>query len=184
MKTHDLTKMAICITLLCISSYLSFPLPLSPVMITTQTIIINLIALILTPKQAFVTVSLYIIMGLIGLPVFSGGASGLAKILSPTGGFIMGFLIAAPLMSYVKGECVHLKSALCITILIGMPIIYLFGTYWMSLNQGIGIYDAFKVSVIPFVLGDVVKCVIASLVADRLTQRVNQSVFRGQLVNE
>ena len=99
MKTHDLTKMAICITLLCISSYVSFPLPLSPVMITTQTIIINLIALILTPKQAFVTVSLYIIMGLIGLPVFSGGASGLAKILSPTGGFIMGFLIAAPLMS-------------------------------------------------------------------------------------
>lgn len=70
MKTHDLTKMAICITLLCISSYVSFPLPLSPVMITTQTIIINLIALILTPKQAFVTVSLYIIMGLIGLPVF------------------------------------------------------------------------------------------------------------------
>ena len=59
MKTHDLTKMAICITLLCISSYVSFPLPLSPVMITTQTIIINLIALILTPKQAFVTVSLY-----------------------------------------------------------------------------------------------------------------------------
>ena len=56
MKTHDLTKMAICITLLCISSYVSFPLPLSPVMITTQTIIINLIALILTPKQAFVTV--------------------------------------------------------------------------------------------------------------------------------
>ncbi|MFR1837212.1 MAG: biotin transporter BioY, partial [Turicibacter sanguinis] len=85
---------------------------------------------------------------------------------------------------YVKGECVHLKSALCITILIGMPIIYLFGTYWMSLNQGIGIYDAFKVSVIPFVLGDVVKCVIASLVAVRLTKRVNQSVFRGQLVNE
>ncbi|MFQ7058940.1 MAG: biotin transporter BioY [Turicibacter sanguinis] len=54
----------------------------------------------------------------------------------------------------------------------------------MSLNQGIGIYDAFKVSVIPFVLGDVVKCVIASLVAVRLTKRVNQSVFRGQLVNE
>lgn len=184
MKTQDLTKMAICIALLCISAYLSFPLPFSPAMVTAQTIVINLIALTLSPKQAFITVGLYIMMGMLGLPVFSGGASGLAKILSPTGGFILGFLIAAPLMSYVKGQVIQLKSSLGITILIGMPIIYLVGSYWMSASQGIGIYDAFKVAVLPFILGDLVKCVMASLVAVKLNQTVKKSTLKGPLVNE
>ena len=85
MKTKDLTKMAICIALLSVSSYLSFPLPFTPTMVTAQTIMINVISLLLKPQQAFITVMLYLLMGLLGFPVFAGGGSGLAYIISPSG---------------------------------------------------------------------------------------------------
>ncbi len=168
MKTKDLTKLSICIALLCVSSYLSFPLPFSPVMVTSQTIVINVIALILTPKQALLTVSLYLVIGLLGLPVFSGGASGIAKLLSPTGGFILGFLLAAPLMSLAKGRELTLRQSLLVTIGVGMPIIYVFGTLWMSYIGQMEVASALKLAVIPFVLGDLVKCVIGSWIAIKL----------------
>ena len=79
MKTKELTKIAICITLLCISAYLSFPLPFTPTMVTAQTIMINVISLVLLPTQAFLTVLLYLFIGLLGFPVFSGGMEELAS---------------------------------------------------------------------------------------------------------
>ena len=63
-------------------------------MITGQTLAVNLIALLLTPKQTFAAISVYLLAGLIGLPVFAGGISGPAKFVSPTGGFLIGFLAA------------------------------------------------------------------------------------------
>ena len=104
MKIKELTKMSICIAIICISSYISFPLPFTPTMITAQTIAINLVALILTPKQSFIVVLLYIFLGAFGLPVFSGGTSGFGRLFGPTGGFILGFLVIAPFMSYLKGK--------------------------------------------------------------------------------
>ncbi len=184
MKTNELTKMSICIALLCVSAYLSFPLPFSPAMVTAQTIVVNLIALVLTPKQALITVGLYILIGILGLPVFSGGASGLAKILSPTGGFILGFLIVAPLMSCLKNSSVHLQSYLLVTIGVGMPVIYLFGAIWMSYVNQIGFLPALQVAVIPFIFGDVVKCVMASLVAVKLNQTACSSAMRHRLTHE
>lgn len=169
MKTNELTKIAICITLLCISAYLSFPLPFTPTMVTAQTIIINVIALLLTPKHAFITVLLYIVMGLLGLPVFSGGTSGLAKILSPSGGFILAFLVAAPMMSLLKLKFgIGFKRCLIITTLVGMPIIYLIGGVWMSFVGQIGFVAALNAAVLPFIIGDVLKCIIASLLVLKL----------------
>ena len=96
-----LTKIGICIALLCVSSYISIPIPFSPAPITAQTVIINLIAIILLPKEAFFAVLGYILLGICGLPVFSGGQSGIGKILGPSGGYIIGYLVAAVLMSFI-----------------------------------------------------------------------------------
>lgn len=180
MKTKDLTKISICLALLCVSSYLLLPLPFTPVMITAQTIVINIIALILTPKQALMAVTLYIVIGILGLPVFSGGASGIAKILSPSGGFIMGFLIAAPLMSCLKGQTSHLKQYLLVTMTVGMPVIYLFGTLWMSYVNQVEIVSVLSVAVAPFVFGDLVKCVIGSVIAVKLNQHLIQ--YRDSII--
>lgn len=169
MKTKDLTKMAICIALLSVSAYLSFPLPFTPTVVTAQTIMINVISLLLTPQQAFITVMLYLFMGLLGFPVFAGGASGLAAITSPSGGFLLAFLVAAPLMSMIKQRvATNFKRYLQLTVFIGMPIIYLIGAVWMSVVAHMGLIATLNAAVLPFVIGDTLKCMIASTLALRL----------------
>ncbi|MFQ7118868.1 MAG: biotin transporter BioY [Intestinibacter sp.] len=73
---QDLTKMSICSIIVYIILHI-YALPFTPAGVTAQTIMINLIALILTPRQAFSTVGVYIMIGLIGIPVFGGGTSGI-----------------------------------------------------------------------------------------------------------
>ena len=102
-KTKELTIMALFAALLCVSSYISIPLPFSPVVLTLQTLVVNLIALILPPKKAVLTVVVWILLGAVGLPVFSGGVGGPAKLFGPTGGYIFGFVAAVWLISLLKG---------------------------------------------------------------------------------
>lgn len=174
MKINELTKMSICIAIICISAYISFPLPFSPVMITAQTIAINLVALILTPKQSFIVTLLYIILGVFGLPVFSGGTSGFGRVFGPTGGFILGFLIITPLMSYFKGKDYNFKRYLSVTIIIGMIVLYAFGAVFMSVVQSISIVQALSLAVFPFVVGDVSKCFLSSFIAVKLNKVINK----------
>lgn len=176
MKTRELTKMSLCITLICISAYISFPLPFTPAMITAQTIIINLIALILTPKKSFIVVLGYILLGAFGLPVFSGGGSGFGKIFGPTGGFILGFLAIAPIMSYLKGKNNSFKRYLAITIFVGMPILYIFGAVFMCLVLKITLISALGLAVVPFIFGDICKCFVGSYLAVKLNNVLYTSV--------
>ena len=168
LNTRDLTKMSVCVAIITVCALISFPLPFTPAMITAQTMAINLAALILKPKQAFITVLAYILIGAVGVPVFSGGACGLEKLTGPTGGFIPGFLIMAPVISYLKGNDV--RRYLAVTIIIGMPLLYAFGTAQMCLVLNIGVYKALTMAVIPFIFGDVLKCIAASLLGNRLNK--------------
>lgn len=100
----NMTKIALCVAALCVSSYLVIPLPFTPIVLSAHTIVVNLIGLILPPLSAACTLITYLIMGLIGLPVFSGGTSGPGKLFGPTGGFYFGFLVAVIVISLLKGK--------------------------------------------------------------------------------
>lgn len=139
-------------------------------MITAQTIIINLTALILKPKQSFLVVLVFLIIGAIGVPVFSGGGAGLAKLFGPTGGFLLGFLISAPLMSITKGTENNYIRYLISTICVGMPVIYIFGTAYMCISAKMDIKAALMAAVVPFIIGDIIKCVIGSTLAVALNK--------------
>ena len=98
-KTRNLTKMALCVALLAISSYLAFPLPFTPAMVVGTTIIVNMTAFILKPNDAFLVLLAWLLIGAIGVPVLPGGSAGLGRLVGPTGGFYVAFAIAAWLMS-------------------------------------------------------------------------------------
>lgn len=176
MKTRELTKMSICIALLCVSAYISFPLPFTPAMVTAQTVMINLIALILTPKQSAIAIAVYILLGICGIPVFAGGTAGFGKIFGPTGGFILGFLVAAPIISLLKGKSTDIRKYLLLTILVGMPIIYIGGIFTMSLYLKKDIVSTLMVAVVPFIFGDTLKCIASSFLARRLNQALGRVV--------
>lgn len=119
--TQELTKMALLTTMICISAYIVIPLPFTPVTLTAQTLVVNLICPAFNPGQAVFSIVIYLLLGLIGLPVFSGGMGGPAKLFGPTGGYLLAYLVAVALMSWLKGKRYHFIRYSAVTILVGMP---------------------------------------------------------------
>lgn len=171
-STRELTKMTLLTALLCISSYIIIPLPFSLASITAQTIIINLIAFLLKPKQAFTTISVFLLLGLIGIPVFSGGGAGPSKLFGPTGGYLFGYLIAATVISYLKGKDFNIKKCIFLSIVVGMPIIYILGAGYMEFLTKMNFKALITTSVLPFIPLDILKCILAAFLAKILNRFV------------
>ena len=94
-----MTISALLAVLLVVSAYLSIPLPISSVAFTAQSLMVMLIGLSMPVNIAFTSVGLYLLLGAIGLPVFSNGTAGLTVLFGPTGGYLFGFLIGVVVMS-------------------------------------------------------------------------------------
>jgi biotin transport system substrate-specific component len=125
-----------------------------------------LTAVLLKPSEAFISVLLYLVLGFIGLPVFSGFNSGLAYILGPTGGFLISFPIAALLISYFKGD-MSVRRLLLVNILFGIVLVYLIAILWMHILLSISIISAMS-SLLVFVFIDTGKAILAAFVGTRL----------------
>ncbi|WP_196590911.1 biotin transporter BioY [Pectinatus frisingensis] len=171
---RNLTKMAVCIALCCVSAYISFPLPFTPGMVTALTLVMNLTAFLLSPKQTFIVILGYILLGIVGLPVFVGGTAGLGKILGPTGGFIIAFAVAYPIVSLLKGNLISLRRYFFIAVCVGIPITYIGGVVGMILSLHINIWQALIMAVFPFIPGDIIKSFAAAWIGVKLNRIFNQ----------
>lgn len=169
-NTKDMTKMALCVAILCVTSFLVVPLPFTPIVISLHTIAVNIIGLILSPMQAGITVLIYLLMGLVGLPVFSAGTAGPGKLFGPTGGFYFGFLFAVIAISFFRGKRVSLKRYLVVSIAVGMPIQHICAMIGMCMHNNGNIAAAFVTVSLPFIIGDIVKCVMSSMVGVSLNK--------------
>ena len=166
-KVRDLTKMAMCVALCCVTAYISFPLPFTPGMVTALTFALSLTAYLLTPRQTFTVIAIYILLGAVGLPVLGGG-QGLARLISPAGGFYFAWLAAYPLMSLAKGSLPNFKRYVAMNILIAMPVTYAGGIISMILMLDITLWQALTMAVFPFILGDILKAAAAAALGIKL----------------
>ena len=173
-SVRELTRCALLVAMLAVSSYIAFPLPFSPVPVSAQTLAVTVVALILPSGQAFKTVSLYLILGAIGAPVFASGASGVGVFVGPTGGFLAGFLAAAVAMSALRERIFRENSfkAYLLIASIGALIIYFFGVLWMMIVTSLNLSGVFTAAVLPFIPGDIFKCSAAAFVARALNKNV------------
>lgn len=176
MKTRQLTQMALMLALLIICSQLT--IPLGPVPITLQTFAILMIGLVLPPKYAGLTTLIYLVVGLFGLPVFSGGTGGFGSFISPSFGFVIGFIPASFIISYLKQRLKpETNSKLMGTTLIGTVILYIIGLSYMYiifrnvLDIETGFTHVLQLGLIPFIPGDIFKALLAIFVYKRL-QRI------------
>lgn len=129
--------------------------------ITLQTLGIYIIACSLTPKSAVITTIVYVIMGSIGLPVFTGFRGGLSSLLGPTGGYIFSF----PITSLIISIIINNKNSIIrkiIAMSTSTAVCYLIGTIWFIYVTNNTIITALTVCVIPFIFGDIIKIAIAS----------------------
>ena len=157
-KTAEMTKMALMVAMNCVSAYIIIPLPFSLSPLALQTMIVNLTGYVLNAKQAFMTMLVYLLVGLAGVPVFTGGSAGPGKLFGPTGGYIIGFLVTAVFLAYFKGYAL-------LGCVIGIPLIYVFGVVQLKLITGMGWDKAIMTGALPFIPLDIVKCLAAAVIA-------------------
>ena len=148
-------------------------IPLPPVPITAQTFFLNVSAILLGGQLGAVSQFIYVMLGVLGIPVFAGGKAGLGVIFGPTGGYLLGFIIAA----FVIGMVNRTKKSAGIfwnifSMLIGMLIIYFLGSLQLSLVAKMSFHKALAIGVLPFIPGDVIKILLAGIISSRLKGRV------------
>jgi len=138
-----------------------FKIPLYPVPVTGQTLVVLLIGMTYGARLGGVTVAAYLFQGAVGLPVFAGGAFGIATLFGVTGGYLFGFLAAAVAMGKLAERGMgRTVTSTVIAMLIGNLVIYLMGATW--LGSFIGFEKAVAVGVVPFLYGDVAKLIVAA----------------------
>ncbi|MBF0409671.1 MAG: biotin transporter BioY [Candidatus Riflebacteria bacterium] len=142
--------------LLALSAQISINLPFSPVPITFQTFAVLLLGLVYGRNLSVITILTYLTMGVSGIPVFSGAASGFAVICGPTGGYIVGFILAVYTVGLLAENAYDrspFKVALCM--FLGNALIYIPGLIWLSFF--ISSQNLITAGLLPFIPGDVVK---------------------------
>lgn len=169
MKIRDLSLMAICLSVLIICSKLSFNIGI--ISLTLQTFAVVIISLLLKWKKAAILFITYILMGLVGIPVFSTGG-GFDYILKPSFGFIIGFLVASIIIGSNIGKTKWLKITksiigLLVLDLIGMIYMYLILRFYIDSLNATMLY-VIEAGFLPFILKDLVSTVLAALIAIRL----------------
>ncbi|WP_293830502.1 biotin transporter BioY [uncultured Phascolarctobacterium sp.] len=174
-KTAEMTKMALMVAMNCVSAYIIIPLPFSLSPLALQTLIVNLTGYVLNAKQAFMTMLVYLLVGLAGVPVFTGGSAGPGKLFGPTGGYIIGFLFTAVFLAYFRGEKYSFKRYALLGCVIGIPLIYVFGVVQLKLITGMGWDKAIMTGALPFIPLDIVKCLAAAVIAGPINRIFNDN---------
>lgn len=177
LTVRDLTRISLFTALICISSYIKIDLPNVP--ITAQTLAVMLAGCVLNTRQAALSVITYLLLGIIGVPVFAGGSSGLGIIMGKYGGYLIGFLLGAIVISLLKGKKNSLIRLGFANIIGGIVVIDLFGSIWFSVITGMNVIQAFVVGALVFIPGDLIKAVVAAVVANRLNKYLANNSGQG-----
>lgn len=149
--------------ILSISAFISFPLSFSNVPFTLQSFMLMVIALSMPISISFYTVGLYLLLGLIGLPVFSNGTAGLPVLFGPTGGYLLGFLLSTLVIGYIKDKFDYYFGYMIAAFLGGVVVVYVCGIIGLMIVLNIDFNRAFSIGVIPFIPFDLIKVVVSSI---------------------
>ena len=174
MKTLDMVYIALFACLMAICAWISIP---GQIPFTLQTMGVFLAIGLLGGKRGTIAVLVYILMGAVGLPVFSGFSGGLGKLLGMTGGYIVGFLVSALLMWAMEALFGSKKWVLPVSRVVGLIACYAFGTAWFlavytSSKGAITLGAVLGMCVIPYIIPDAIKIAVALLLTKALKRFV------------
>lgn len=154
-------------------AYLIIPLP--PVPVTLQTLFMALAGTLLGPALGAMSQVVYVLLGVIGLPVFAGGKAGLGVLLGPTGGYLVGFVAGAWLIGRLappRGRVGPVRIALAVTA--GYALVYTLGVSGLVLIARLSWVEALSLGVLPFLIGDALKILGVTLLTMKLRDRLGR----------
>lgn len=148
--------------LIALAAQLQIVLPFSPVPVTGQTFAVLLLAALYGSKRGPATVITYITLGVLDLPVFAGGAAGMTRLLGPTAGYLIGFVVAAFVVGWLSERGWDRKPwTTAVSMVFGNIVIYIVGITWLS--RFIGWEAVLGAGVLPFIAGDGLKIALATV---------------------
>lgn len=161
--------------LICICSWIQVP---SAVPFTLQTFAVFLIAATLGAKRGVAATLVYLLLGAVGLPVFSGFQGGVGTLIGATGGYIFGFIFSAFIVGFSSDKWKNKLLPSVLSCVSAIAVCYLVGTLWFAFVYGNGnLSGAFTVCVLPFIIPDAVKITLAMLAAKRLSRIIKADKF-------
>lgn len=175
MKTKDLVLCSIFAAITSILSQISIPIPFTTVPLTMQIFSVALTGMVLGSKRGFISIMIYLILGAIGIPVFAQMSGGIAVLVGPTGGFLLG----CPFMAFIVGLVCEKSSSkihIMLSMIVGLIVIYIIGIIMFSLITKSSLYQSLLACVLPFVLVDIIKLILAVSVGTTIVKRVKIGV--------
>ena len=180
------TYLALCglfAAIMAVCSFITIPLGFTPVPINLGTLGVFLAGGILGKKYGTVSIAVYVLLGAIGIPVFAGFKGGLGVLAGPTGGYIIGYIVAAFIIGLIietfeKGSAGETGgnagfkgfAGIVVALIIGLLACYALGTLWFILSTGTGVWASLLACVFPFLPGDGIKIVVATILIRKLRQ--------------
>ena len=166
LSTRKLVLIALMTAITCIFAPMAIPISLTNLVIMISIYVLGF-------KDATISYIVYLLLGLVGLPVFSGFTGGLGKLAGPTGGYLIGFIFLALIAGLFVNKFPKNRILAVVGMLIGMAITYIFGTEWLAIQLKMSFVAALSVGVIPYLAGDAVKIIIAIIVGPVLRSRLS-----------
>lgn len=174
-KTLELAEIAMMSAVLCVVAPFTIPLPISPVPLSLATFAVYLAAVLLGTKKGGICVLVYLLLGMAGLPVFSGFSGGIGVLSGPTGGYIIGYVFCAVVIGLLLSRGVNIMLSL----ICGTLVCYCFGTVWflIVMKGTYTLFQALLLCVVPYLLFDGMKLFAAAAVAvpvRKIIRRIEQ----------
>lgn len=167
-KTLDMVYIGMFVAVMAVCSWISIP---TTIPFTLQTFAVIATVLILGLYRGTIAVIVYILLGLVGVPVFAGFTGGFGKLAGPTGGYIIGFVFTALITGFLTEKFGKKIGIAVIASVAGLFVCYVFGTVWFMILGGYDLPTALAYCVIPFLLPEVVKIALA-IAVDKGVSRI------------
>lgn len=179
-STREIILCAIFASIIAILAQISIPLPFTTVPLTMLIFGVSLTGLILGARLGVVSVLVYLSIGAIGMPVFAQFSGGISVLFGSTGGYLLGLLPMIYIIGLAKEKFSN-NIVIFISLIIGLIGVYITGTLMFSLITGNTIYQSLLYCVLPFILVDILKLILAFVVGLTVSKRVSSSLIYNKI---
>lgn len=168
LNIQTLTLIGLMTAVLCVLGPWAFTLPFSPVPISLGTLGVYFVVIVLGRTTGTLSVLLYLLLGLVGVPVFTGFMGGPAKVFGPTGGYLIGYIFMAFICGYFTEKFAGKYILCCLGMCLGTLVCYFFGSIWMANQLNLSFIEACIMGALPYLPGDLLKILFANAIGGKL----------------
>lgn len=176
-KISTITEIGLFTAIICILGPLSIAIPISPVPISFTNLAIYFTAIILGWKNGTISYLVYLLIGFVGIPVFSSFTAGPGKLLGPTGGYLIGFILLAVIAGYFVDRFPGKIHMYVLGMVLGTIVTYALGTGWLAYQANMTFQAALFAGVIPYVPGDIIKIIIAATIGPAIKRQIKKAGY-------